>query len=200
MITRARRASAWIIAAGLWPCAGLAADRVDEKLVATETADRIELTVPVSRLILSFPKGKLAAVTEERSGAQVHPRYFFYADAESKLQVSGWIESEREFDGFKTFWRKLKAAMKESGLEPVETPTPLQEGGWVGIAYDLKPAADSGVVASNIRAELLQADTWVDLHISIVTDGRAAEAREELMKFLKDIAVQEKDAGVTGRR
>jgi hypothetical protein len=191
------RAYAWICAAGLRASAALAADPADATLLATETADRIELTVPVSRLILSFPKGSLAAVAGERTGAQAHPRYFHYADANSGLVVSGWIESSDAFEGFRKFWIGELAAMKKSGMPPTTPPVAVEAGEWIGIAYEIALPGTTDVTNTHIRAELLRAGTWADLHISLTTAESVPVAREKLARFLKSITVREKGAATS---
>jgi len=47
-------------------------------------------------------------------------------------------------------------------------------------------------VNTHIRAELIKAGTWVDLHISITSRKSLADARKEALEFLKSIVVNEK--------
>jgi hypothetical protein len=179
----------------------VAADTDRTGLVTTIAEDTIELTVPVSALTLTFPKGDLAQVDDPRTGAQASPRYFHFADARRGLNVSGWIESAASFGGAGKFWSGEFSAMKQSGLIPKEPPMPIQVGGWSGASYDLDASKVIGKgVDTHIRAELVQVGTWVDLHVSVTADTSPAEARSQALEFLKSIVVKEKrGAGSFGR-
>jgi len=48
----------------------------DSRLVIKDVGNTFELTVPVSHLILSVPKGGLAIGTNKRGGGTENPRYF----------------------------------------------------------------------------------------------------------------------------
>ena len=53
----------------------------DGRLVINEVENGFDLTVPLSRLILSMPKGGLAIGTNKRGGATESTRYFNLANA-----------------------------------------------------------------------------------------------------------------------
>jgi hypothetical protein len=170
-----------------------AADADRTRLVTTTTENTIELTVPVSALTLTFPKGDLGPVDDPKTGALASPRYFHFADARRGLNVSGWVESAASFGGADNFWSREFSAMKQSGLIPKEPPTSVQVGGWSGAAYDLDVSKAIGKgVNTHIRAELIQAGTWVDLHISVSAVTSLADARGQALEFLKSIVVKEK--------
>lgn len=172
----------------------VAADTGDATLVMSITGDTIELTVPVSALSLRIPKGDLAVVEKSRSGAQASPRYFHLQDAGAGLVVSGWFEPARAFKGFETFWAGEFSAMKQSGLIPSEPPTAVTVADWSGIAYEIPlPGSDGKFVSTHIRAELIKAGTWVDLHISVTSEKPLADARTEALQLLKGIVVNQKD-------
>jgi hypothetical protein len=192
---RASNAVIWFAAIGLFFSTDVvvAADSRDATLVMRTTPDAIELAVPVSALVLQFPKGGLAEVKEARSGAQASPRYFHLADGRG-LIVSGWFESAQTFDGFETFWKGEFSAMKKAGLVPTAPPTSVVLGDWSGAAYELPlpDGAPENMINTHIRAELIKAGTWIDLHISITSRKPVAEARDEALAFLKSIAVKVK--------
>ncbi len=175
------------IAAGFVPAA--TPDSQNSILVVTTLEDRIELSVPVSRLTLTFPRGGLTTVDEPRSGATASARYFHFEDAKQGLIVSGWFEPASSYGGFEKFWAGELLAMKKNGVPLKEAPEVLEAGPWQAVAYNVD--LPNGVSA-NVRAELISTGTWVDVHISVTGKGPAREVREQAVQFLKSIVAKEK--------
>jgi hypothetical protein len=172
----------------------VAAASGDSTIVVTITSDTIELKVPVSAISLRIPKGNLAPVEESKTGAQASPRYFHFEDVDRGLVVSGWFESAKAFRGFESFWVGEFSAMKRTGLVPTAPPTSIAVGNWSGAAYEIPlPSAVGEGISTHIRAELIKAGAWVDLHISLASEKPPADARSEALEFLKSIVVIEKD-------
>jgi hypothetical protein len=171
----------------------VAADSANPALVTTIGDDAIELTVPVSQISLRIPKGDLAPVEASKTGAQTSPRYFHLSDPGRGLSVSGWFEPAQAFKGFEAFWKGEFSAMKRSGLMPTAAPSAVTVENWSGAAYEVALPGLEKSVNTHIRAELIQAGTWVDLHISITTQKPVADARSEALEFLKSIVVSEKN-------
>ena len=172
--------------------ASLAASAADTTLVTTVGPDTITLQVPVSAISLTFPKGGLKPDDEPRSGAQGNPRYFHFADDARGLIVSGWIESSRSFQGYDKFWAGEFAAMKQAGITPTSAPSFVKAGDWIAAAYEVTIPGKNGSVNTHLRAELLQENTWVDLHISLTASISVAEARSVALRFLNSIEVAKK--------
>lgn len=108
--------------------------------------------------------------------------------------VSGWFEPAQAFKGFEKFWVSEFSAMKQSGLIPTAPPTSVAVGNWLGAAYEIPlPNGVAEGVSTHIRAELIKAGTWIDLHISITSLQPLADVRSEALEFLKSIVVNEKD-------
>jgi hypothetical protein len=158
-------------------------------LVVTMLEDSIEMSVPASRLTLNFPRGALAAVNEPRTGAAASSRYFHFNDEKRGLVVSGWFEPASSYVGFEKFWTGELLAMKKHGIPIREAPDVVNVGPWQAVAYDVD--LPNGVSA-NVRAELISAGTWVDVHISVTSKGTGRGAREEAVQFLKSIVAKEK--------
>jgi hypothetical protein len=167
----------------------------DTAVVTSIKGDTIELTVPASALVLTFPKGGLGEMNESGNQAAANPRYFGFADLQRGVVVSGWIEPASAFQGFKQFWVSEFTAMKEGGLMPIEPPTPVDVVDWVAIAYELPlPKTANPAVNTHIRAELIRNGTWVDLHISVTGDMPLADARSQALALLKSVIVTKKGA------
>jgi hypothetical protein len=158
-------------------------------LVVTMLEDSVELSVPVSRLTLTFPRGDLAAVNEPGAGAAASSRYFHFNDEKRGLVVSGWFEPASSYIGFEKFWMGELVAMKKNGIPIRDAPDVVKAGPWQAVGYNV--GLPNGVSA-HVRAELISAGTWVDVHISVTGKGSAREAREEAVQFLRSIVAKEK--------
>jgi hypothetical protein len=158
-------------------------------LVTTTLGDSIELSVPASRLTVIFPHGDLAAVNEPRTGAAASLRYFHFIDEKRGLVVSGWFEPASSYGGFEKFWTGELLAMKKHGIPIRGAPDVVKAGPWQVVAYDVDFPKG---VSANVRAELISAGTWVDVHISVTSNGSPREAREQAVQFLKSIVAKEK--------
>jgi hypothetical protein len=180
-----------------WLCVVIAAyslsvTAVDDRsgtLVVTTLEDSIELSVPANRLTVTLPRGDLVAVNEARTGAAASPRYFHFSDEKRGLNVSGWVEPASSYIGFEKFWIGELRAMKKNGISLKEPPDVVGAGPWQAAAYNIDLPKG---VSANVRAELISAGTWVDLHISVTRAGPAREAREEAVQFLKSIVAKER--------
>jgi hypothetical protein len=175
---------------GVFSVPAVVVESASGTLVITSLEDSIELSVPVSKVTLTFPRGGLATVNEPRSGATASPRYFHFYDEKRGLVVSGWFEPASSFVGFEKFWTRELLAMKKNGVPIKEAPEVVHAGAWQAVAYDV--GLPNGVSA-NVRAELISAGTWVDLHISVTSPGSAREAREQAVEFLKSIVARGKE-------
>ena len=79
--------------------------------------------------------------------------------------------------------------MKKNGIPIREVPEVLDAGPWQAVAYNVD--LPNGVSA-NVRAELISAGTWVDVHISVTSKGPPREAREQAVQFLRSMVAKEK--------
>jgi len=161
----------------------------DQSLVITETDNSIRLSVPVSRLALVLPRGKLVSADGVRTGASASPRYFRFKDPKLGLIVSGWFEPSNSYPGFGEFWEAEFTAMKKNGLIPVSRPELVKADNWLTVAYELTAP---GGINTHLRAHLVQAGTWIDMHISVTTEKPIKVARKEALAFLKSVAVTER--------
>jgi hypothetical protein len=166
-----------------------AVESPSSSLIVTSLDDSIELSVPVSRLTLTFPRGGLATINEPGTGATASGRYFHFYDQKPGLVVSGWFEPASSYGGFEKFWTGELLAMKKNGIPIREIPEVLDAGPWQAVAYNVD--LENGVSA-NVRAELISAGTWVDVHISVTSKGPPREAREQALQFLRSVVAKEK--------
>ena len=86
----------------------------EQQLQIAETPDSFRLSVPVSRLVMTLPKGKLAVVKESNGGGAASPRYFHFEDSTRGIIVSGWFESADSYKGIEQFWKGETDAWKRN--------------------------------------------------------------------------------------
>jgi hypothetical protein len=158
-----------------------AAPDTSERLRIFERERVYELSVPVSRLVMTIPREGL---TKMPMGT--HPRYFYFA---GEMIVSGWFESGQRFKGIPEFWKSETDAWKRQGLAAPVDVVFAKEGSWEVIAYDMPTKLGS---IPNLRAHWVQAGTWIDMHISMpVKSGPGA--RSKLLELLRSIEVRERE-------
>jgi hypothetical protein len=158
-------------------------------LEIVESAGNYVLTVPVSRLVMTIPKGKLAVKANRAGGSADSPRYFYFEDKDSALFISGWFESDQGFSGIKQFWANETAAWKRGGLPDPRDVTFAQLGDWNAVLYEIDSPIGRN---SHIRAHWVQAGTWIDIHLSLTADLPQKEIREKLQNVLQSISVAER--------
>jgi hypothetical protein len=158
-------------------------------LEIVESAGNYVLTVPVSRLVMTIPKGRLAVKASGAGGSTDSPRYFYFEDKDSALFISGWFESDEGFPGIKQFWANETAAQKRGGLPEPRDVTFVQLGGWNAVIYEINSPIGRN---SHIRAHWVRAGTWIDIHLSLTADLTQKEIRERLQNVLQTIGVAER--------
>lgn len=159
----------------------------DERLEVNKVRGGYRLTVPVSRLAVILHSNHL----QRQPGGSASPRYFFFDDNSHGAIISGWFDSADNFPGIKPFWEREGGAIKDH-----QPPGPLNVtfdnvGKWQVVAYGLKFPGGK-VTSVNMRAERVQAGTWLDLHLSMTSKLSTAKARARLVAVLKSIEVREK--------
>jgi tetratricopeptide (TPR) repeat protein len=139
---------------------------------------------------MTIPKESFIAGTAPRADATASSRYFYFEDASKRLFISGWFEAQSGFRGMDKFWEEQTAAWAQKKLPAPANVTFRKIGGWDAVFYQISQSI--GVI-SNIRAEWVSAGTWIDLHISAVSDS-AVENSRQLESRLARIQVREKTA------
>ena len=159
---------------------------VDQRLVIAETGDVFRLSVPVGHLSMTIPRSELAVVHDAGSGGTASPRYFHLEDTTHGIIISGWFESANQYRGIKQFWKGEVEALKKSGA-PMPRNESLQKAEkWDIVLYDSKAPGGSN---THIRAEWVELDTWIDVHISVTTTDPIDAARTAAMNVLRGIRV-----------
>jgi hypothetical protein len=174
-------------------CSATGGTRPGESIEIRETGDSYSLSVPVSRLTMTLPRGNWSPVAKSIGGSTNNPRYFYFEDKkEASLILSGWFEPARLFTGVRDHWGKDTQSWKKQGLpEPVNVSFE-KVGGWDTVMYDHNFGK---TVSSHLRAHWVQSGTWIDLHFSTTTFRSSAENRKRLRSLLRDVSIAEKGGG-----
>lgn len=182
----ARQQAVQMLADARYSTKSAAAQRPDA-LQVNDLGQAYELSVPVSRLVMTLPKSGMPGATRA-PGLSSHPRYFYFVDG--RLNVSGWFEPASEFKGMRSFWEDETQTWRKKGLPAAIDPSFQKIGGWDAVLYDTNV---SKATNSHIRAHWVQAGTWIDLHLSLTSERTSAETRARLTELLRSIEVKERN-------
>jgi len=153
----------------------------ESTITAQEPDKTIILTVPVSKVKLTIPK---LGLVEQSTSNSPSNRYFLYWDTNSQLGISGWFEPESLFKGIEFHWNEYTT--KLNGNQP--TNVSFEElNGWDIVRYNIDI---QGCSQSNVKAFLVQNETWLDIHISSFCNGSKPHA--DILGYLKNITVENK--------
>jgi hypothetical protein len=156
-----------------------------QRLQVAEKDGAYELSVPVSRLSLAIPKGQL--LPSKSSADNGNPRYFLFEDQKRSLIISGWFEPEQSFNGMDSFWSGEQRSLSQNGIQ-IENIKREQFASWQVVLYDIQLP---GGRSFNMRAECVQAGTWIDVHMSVTGKLSDAEGEKLLRDTLGAIQVRE---------
>jgi hypothetical protein len=160
-----------------------------DQSIAIETAETSYiLTVPVSRLRMTIPKGHLVLKSSPR-GEPNNPRYFYFQDSKVAFIVSGWFEPASGFSGIERFWQNETNAWKRNGLPEAQDVSFTKIGNWDSVVYETKLPRGTN---AHIRAHWVQAGTWIDVHLSLTSTRTSTESRKLLESYLRTISVEGK--------
>jgi hypothetical protein len=144
-------------------------------------------TVPQSRVLVKVSDPSLLP----DATASAKPNYFRLTRREPLLIVSGWLEPAQQYKGLNAFWQSESRSPAYAGpLAPVRVEM-LREGAWEVVAFDVSLP---GATQSNLRAERVEAGTWIDLHLSTIARGAtpSTKLRAQLLAVLPQVQVLQK--------
>jgi hypothetical protein len=152
-----------------------------------------ELTVPQSKVLLRFPEAGLQRAEQNATGNVNNPHYFEFNRPSPHLILSGWFETADKYGGIKSISTQITDRPSQKGVPDATNVVILTKGKWEIVAYDL-PLAEPNAHANsvNVRAELIQSGTWLDVHLSTTSEEPVATVREKLLAFLAALQVDEK--------
>lgn len=160
-----------------------------DRIVIVERGDNYELTVPVSRLVMTVPKKGFSQKLSNVTGATASRRYFHFENVVDRVTLTGWFESQDEFPGITPFWKAEMSAWSRDKLPQPADVVFKKLGGWEVITYHIPRFSGSN---AHIRAHWLEAGTWIDLHLSVESDSQDDKGIERLEKLLAQVVVTNK--------
>jgi hypothetical protein len=155
----------------------------EQTLVVAESGGSYRLSVPISQLVMTMPRGGLAATQYPASAS---PRYFQFEDASRGVMLSGWFEPAGSFRGIDAFWKSETGEWQKRGMPEPLNVSMAKIGQWDAIAYDI---AVPQISNTHIRAHWVQANTWIDVHVSVTSREPVEAARRRAMEVLNGIVV-----------
>jgi hypothetical protein len=165
--------------------AGCATSAGNARLAVVERDASYDLTVPVSRVVMMIPRAGLVRVDVRHE----NPRYFYFQDKSAGMILSGWFEAAERYPGLQQLWSKDTAAWRTKGLPEPRNVRLTRIARWEAITYDMPVPAGTN---SHLRAQRLQAGTWIDVHLSLTSTQSNAANQLMLGKALTAIQVKEK--------
>jgi hypothetical protein len=174
-------------------CSTTGGARPTASIEIKEADDSYRLSVPVSQLTMTLPKGNWSPKDKSMGGGTSNPRYFYFQDKkEASLILSGWFEPDRLFIGVSKLWEKDTQSWKKDGLPQPINVSFEKLGGWDTVMYD---HTLGNLVSSHVRAHWVQSGTWIDIHLSTTTARSSVENRKALRSLLRGISVSQKGGG-----
>jgi hypothetical protein len=143
-------------------------------------------TVPQSRVIVKVSDPSL----RPDDAAPARPSYFKLTRRDPQLILSGWLEPASSYKGLKEFWQSESRSPAYAGALAPTRVEMLKTGPWDVIAFDV--SVPGGGTSAHVRAERVQAGTWIDLHLSTTSARPPATLRAELLAVLRQVQVVEK--------
>ena len=152
---------------------------------AASTNDAFEFSVPQSRV-----KVRVRDLGLRPDGSpDTERRYFKLSRSNPQFILSGWLEPASGYKGLKDFWESERRSPAYAGAGAPTRVELRQVGSWDVVAFDV---VVPGGTSAHVRAERVQAGTWIDLHLSSTSARAPATLREELLAALRSIEVVEK--------
>jgi hypothetical protein len=144
-------------------------------------------TVPQSKILVKIADRSLLP----DAAVNAKPNYFKLTRREPLLIVSGWLEPAQRYKGLNAFWQSESQSPAYAGALAPARVEMLREGAWEVVAFDVSVA---GAIQSNLRAERVEAGTWIDLHLSTIARGTtpSPKLRAELLAALRQVQVLQK--------
>lgn len=164
---------------------------VNENIIYNSANQGLTISTKDRNVKLFIPSNNLKLVKERHGGGQLNPNYFYFVDTKVDgisvdLHFSGWLLpiGNFNFNNVGEFWAR--------GYSQIEyfNPEFRRLGDWEIFLYDVPvPEVFTDVFSSNLRANLLYDDTWIDIRLSI-TDKKPSEyLHDVLFEYLKTVQI-----------
>ena len=166
--------------------ASASASGPEDSIAIAEHEQFIDITVPLSKLTIRLPKGDSKQdLPPARSGATENPRYFAFADEARGVKLSGWFEPASRFEGVKD----SPPAVVNGQTLTHQNVVFKKLGSCDVVSYEVSLGAFRN---AQLNAHLVQAGTWVELHLSTSPKASLAEQHALLDQVVQAIQISEK--------
>jgi hypothetical protein len=149
----------------------------------------LEFTVPESKLRLVLALEGLDRRSFRGDVKSGGSGYFIVTRINPSLNISGWFEPASIYEGIRKLWQRDSEAMVKGGMPQPQDVTFGRQGDWQTVSYALPLP---GGTHCHMRAQVVRDGSWIDLHLSSVTQRPFAEAVTDLRAALERIQVSEK--------
>lgn len=159
-----------------------------QSIAIVEQEQSVEITVPVAKLVIRIPKANFRRLPRpDVGGATASPRYFVLYDEIRNIRLSGWFEPSSAFVGVKD----IPPSVLNGKTIAHKNVAYKKIGDWDTVEFD---DVDDSIKLNmaNIKAHLVRAGSWVELHLSINSLQPLTEKHELLADFLRSIQVFER--------
>jgi hypothetical protein len=170
-------------------CASTTVSKSSQNIAVNDVAEKLEITVPQSKVVMSLPKNGLHIVEKHQGGATESPRYFYFEDSSAGVILSGWFEPASRYGDLQSSWNTEMQGLKKSGFGSPQNVEQGMVGSMRTILYNMPVPYGSN---SHIRASYIGAGTWIDIHVSVTSKLPMAEGRKRVLDLVRAINFQEK--------
>jgi hypothetical protein len=158
------------------------------RLIVTPREHWYALYTVKDDVVLFLPRGNLVESKETEADVGHGNAYFYFSDpAAQGLIVSGWFEPASRFQGLEEYWRETLDAQTKNGLAQPSDVAFTTVGEAQVIQYE---RSMEGLTASNVVAEWVKSNTWIDLHASIASSDPPEQRQAQLLSFLREIQIK----------
>lgn len=158
-------------------------------ILISDNGDHFGLTVSLSDITMSLPKGAFRKAANNRSGATASRRYFYFTSSDAV--VSGWFEGAAKFTDLRGRWQVEMNGLRQRGFPAPTQVEDVKVGQMTGILYTYEQARGS---SSHLRSTYLSSGTWVDLHLSFTANVAPTESRAQVLALARSITFSPKVA------
>lgn len=166
-------------------------NRNNPNIVYNSTNQGLTISTRDRNVKLHIPSNSLRLVRERHGGGQMNPNYFYFVDKNVNginvdLHFSGWLLPIENFyfDNVGEFWARGYSQMEFFNHEFRRLDD------WEIFLYDVPvPDVFVGVSSSNLRANLLYNDTWIDIRLSITDRNSSKLLHDILFEYLRTVEV-----------
>jgi len=164
----------------------------------TKTKQGTLIGSAVSSKKLLLPSQTLKTKNDRYGGGTDAAGYFYLEDTKLQVLISGWIEPAAKFHyaNVREMWSSENAD-KARHKSPMPANEDYQKiGDWEVYLYDVPvPPRFGNATNSNLRANYLDKQIWIDVHLSMTQPMPSNILRDMLLMYFKTLSITDTGAG-----